>query len=327
VLASAPDAERVELKYGLKIPLVKRAGILCSDEGQSYMIDLALGEGESQVAQKAAVDLAIQTDPTVKPGNEEVAIAMLSLRGGWYGKIKTDAGDLSVFLIDTNGNCIFGDRAAVGRDNPAPTPGDAIVLGASLGGFPFGDPGKTAYFGKAVSYGGKLYVFESSSSGDTLEIRPYTAAGGTLRIEAKDGYGKPTGCPSVMLTGESSMYELDTSEDWALPAGRYKCEAAILMPEQTGPPGKWFGMQISVEDPIKVTGDAQSVLRLGGRIYMEIDAESNTIAVRRGDQLDVILNFTVGTGTIVGIQGGREPTVNIRDAKGKIIKTGKATFG
>jgi len=97
-----------DVRQATVIALKKRGTWLEAADGNKVIVDVLLGEKGSEIAQKASVDLRISVS-TSRTGRG-AGVAWLALLGGWYGRIKTDTGEVPVTLVDTNSDGIFGSR-------------------------------------------------------------------------------------------------------------------------------------------------------------------------------------------------------------------------
>ncbi len=301
-----------------KIKLKKQDGLLQSAESSGPVVDLTIGEEGSQITKKAVLGVDVHMS------GEQPQLAMLVMRGGWYGTLKTDKGDLDVQLIDVNSNGIYGDKVSANADQPYPNPGDVVLIG----GMPtrFEDYGNLLYLGDVVSYGGKLYEMSVSKTGETIDVQSYTSPVGKLRIEALDGRGKPSRCSTAMLFGNSGMFSTDGGE-LTVPPGEYRWLTAGIVPTQEGPEEKHFGITVQPKSTVKVTKGKTAVTKIGGPMKVEIAPGMGVITVSQGGMKMIQLSFTVGGDELGGVMGNRMAWVNIRDRKGKLLSSKQSGFG
>ena len=87
-----------------------------SDKPGELSTEICLGEPGDQVIKRAAVDgFNIRLRQT--GARAEPCIAEVTLRGGWYGNLKTSKGELQVRATDENGNGVYGDKLQPGWEN------------------------------------------------------------------------------------------------------------------------------------------------------------------------------------------------------------------
>lgn len=312
------DEEKQDITQAIKILLVKEEeDILFSKD--SYTIDLPVMEKGVRVTEKAIVKLAFSIrevdleQENGARGQYKVGYANISIRGGLFGKIKTDLGEIQVQVIDENGNGVYGDLST----NEEEDFDDMFMLSDASQ-----QEVKTAYFNQAITYGGKLYVFVPNEANNTIEVKQYTGPVGKLDIEAKDSYGKPIGCSSISVYGEN-FSDWDMTEGSDIPVGEYECSVDVVPNED-----EEFYLTIdAAAKPVKIEKDKTTTLRIGGPISLKIGLPSDTIIVKRGEELNIALLFTVGNDKLSGVGEDRQAAINIRDAKGKLLISGKAGFG
>jgi hypothetical protein len=301
----------------MKIALKKERDYLLPVDNDGPTIELMLGEKGSQITQEANLVLMVTMRPEgIKEG--PIAYGSITTRGGWVGKIKTDTGEIKVRLTDTDGDGIYGNRIGFGAL-------DMISF----------DNGKSPesiedyysmeqYCGKTILYDGKFYDFNVSKTGDSIEIKPYDGEMGTLKIEAKDGSGKPTDYKYILIYGDGGMYCLKSAPEIHIPPGKYQLSQATIRPKQSGVEANWFGVDVRSDKPFTVAKDQTAVLAIGGPLAIKIDSP---VSIKRGQDLSINLAFTAGKDQTSGFEGSRIPKVTIKDAKGKVIKTANAEFG
>jgi len=305
--------------------------MLVSDPKQTYAIDLTFGEEGSQITKKAEVDVSINIMESDEPDIPDINFASINIKGAWTGKIKTSEGDMDVILVDMNENGTFNDKFSVVEDEEYggyPQPGDALYLGTAVPDMPKPDEyTHLIYLGKAASYDGKLYEIETSKTGDSLTIKPYSGDTGKLKIETVDGNNKPVDCPFIVVYSDNTAVFTEGGGEIVLLPGKYKCEFATLRPKQEGPVERQFSLDVTIDNPVVIEKDKTVVLKIGGPMTVGIDSESDVIEARRGEDLYISLVFTVGENTVSNIGIDRNAQVVILDAKGNELVSGESSFG
>lgn len=326
VIPGYTEGQEVDLSGASKLALLGEERSLRSDPASDVRIDVTMGGEGSRITKQAALSIEVYWNETENQ-RPTSGFALLSTRGGWKGKVSTDAGGIDVSLYDLNGNGVYGDRMSLERGVSAdqyPRPGDALVLGSYPRGI--GDYGAMVYLSRVNLFKSRLYVFDLSSTGETLEIAAYTGDTGTLSIRAKDGVGKAAECPMAMIYGEPGMYFVSDA-DVSVPPGDYACVTALVVPEQDAEGDKQFGLMVRVKSNVNVAKDGRGVLEIGGPISMQVDPKSEVVQVRRGESKNIDIAFSVGGHALTGVMGDRKATVNIRDAKGKLLSSSQSGFG
>lgn len=315
------DDAPVDITKACRLALKKDMGVYRVDSGTPATMDIRLGEEGSQITKQTGVNLEVVS------GGEDLQFAILGLLGGWQGTIKTDTGGLDIQVYDMNANGIYGDKVKVQEITPEdmPMPGDMILLG----GIPedVSDYGNMIYLGEVVYRDGKLYTFDLSKTGETLTIAPYAGEIGTVRVEAKDGYGKPADCAMFVFYGKSGLFMASGNRDIPVPAGKYACVQSQVIPKQSGPDEKKFGLSLRSASLVDVQSGKTAAFKLGGPLKADIEPEVGVITAKRGQDLRVDLKFAAGECGVAGITGDRNANVNIRDSKGKLMISGQAAFG
>lgn len=326
VIPEYTEGQEVDLSLAPKLALLDEGGSLRSDPASDVRVDVSLGDEGSRITKQAALTVEVYWHQTENQ-RPISGFALLSRRGGWKGKVSTDTGSIDVSLYDMNGNGVYGDRISVEKGVSAdryPRLGDALELGS----FPedIEDYGAMVYLSRVNLYKSRLYVFDLSSTGETLEIAAYTGDTGTLSTRAKDGVGKAAECPIAMVYGESGMYFISDA-DVKLPPGDYACTMAQVIPKQDVDEDKRFGLTVRAKSTVRVAKDGRGVLEVGGPISLQVDPKSEVVRVKRGESKNIDIAFSVGGHALTGVMGDRKATVNIRDARGKLLSSSQSGFG
>jgi len=290
------------------------------DLKEPLAVSFPIGPAGSRIVQKAAISPVFRIYLPDKEG-KRTGFANLWVRGGWYGKIKTDEGELEIGTLDRNWNGRYDDRIMPKSSSPYLVPGDAIRIRKA------GGPDSTLSLGKAVGYGGKLYSVKVSETGDALQIQPYEGDTAELRIDSRDSRGKPVPCAWASVGGPSGTFLLDNTNEITVPPGKYWCWRVFLVPKQEGPEKDRFGVAITSNDSRAVARNQTAVFKYGGPIKVEIQPGSDVVRMKHGEEKSISLAITVGGNEIGGVSGNREPKIEIRDTKGKVLKTDKGAFG
>ncbi|OFX14427.1 MAG: hypothetical protein A2Z18_07905 [Armatimonadetes bacterium RBG_16_58_9] len=318
VFVGDPGAAERNVAGAVKINLEKRDGSLQSADSDAPMVDLTVGEEGSQITKRAALGLEVHDMSGDQP------FAMLVVRGGWYGKLTTDTGDLDVQLIDANSNGVYGDKLSADINRSYPISGDVVLVGGPPARFE--DYANMLFLGDVVSYGGKLYEMSVSETGEAVTVQSYKGPTGKLRVKAVDGRGKLTQCKLATVFGKSGRFSL-AGTDLALPPGDYRCDMATIVPKQEGSEQERFGVVIHPNSAVKVAGGKTAVARIGGPMNVETAPGTDVITVSRGGTKMMQLEFTVGDDKLAGVMGNRMAWVNIRNRKGKLLSSEQSGFG
>ena len=186
-----------------------------SDWGRPLTLDVLLGEKGNQIRKKVSADIAIDPGGDLSAYGSRHGFVQIGTRGGWCGKVPSDAGEMDVELSD-NGNGVYGDRAVISAQGALQAPGNSVRIWNRTGVQSTTDIVRA--FAEAVSYSGKLYQFETTKAGDTFTIKPYTGPAGTLHIDARDGNGKSI-ARYLVLGGPMGELRLERDNDLLLPVG------------------------------------------------------------------------------------------------------------
>jgi len=322
VTAEQSGASRIDLKQAARIPLKLNRDVLESDRENPVRVNVEIGEYGSMVTKQADVMLSVRF--AAGPSGQGEPTAYTTLRGGWSGTIKTDAGPVDVQLLDQNSNGIYGDLLAVEPGLPFFVPADMLLIRGSGPN----RPSKRLGLAKVVECDGKLYSIALSKTGDALTIEPYTGGTGSVKVEATDGYGKPAECRSMTLVGESAVYDLLGGGGMKLPVGEYRVlEAQVTQTDRNGPEAGAFGVAVYSRLRVKVEKDAEAAVKIGGPMKLEIEPDIPSIAAERERPTPIALVFTVGGSQLVEIDGDRSAQIKIADAGGKVLQTGEASIG
>ena len=322
VFENLPDDSEYDLGSAVKIKLKRNGQVLVPQDANGHLVDRTIGDEGSRITKKVALSLSVHMTAR-EDGKEEPRYAVLTLRGGWYGKINTDAGELDVQVIDINLNGIYNDKLSVDREHFSLRPGDMILVGGTPKTFE--EYRNLVYVAETVSYDGKLYNFDVSTTGDAVKIETYTGDVGKISVSATDGHNKPTHCSTAAFYSQAGMF-FGSGKDLTVPPGNYKCLMAVIVPEQSGPKEKRFGITVRPGAVVNVVRDKKTVVKVGGPMKVEIEPGSRTITAKAGQQKRIRLAFTVGGAALAGVDGSRRAWVNIRDSKGKLLSSEQSGF-
>lgn len=142
---------------------------MLTSNANDAQVDVPIGKSGAQTVKKAAVALTIfqfQADDNDAPAQY---LVNLSLRGGFRGKIKTDAGEEEFRLMDRNGNGVYGETMSVAPGNGTIRYGDTLrILNAE------GKTKAALQLAKVVAVGKDYYTMKINNTCDKLEIARYT---------------------------------------------------------------------------------------------------------------------------------------------------------
>lgn len=320
---TASKGSLVDLKDVMRLALAKSSDhseanvVLASlSDGSQPLIDLGLYSLLFSPTNKAAVDLSVHfaTDGAEK---RLPMSADLSLRGGWYGKIKSDTGDLTVRAIDKTANGAYDDKVSTKSS------GDAVVVLKSLSyPVPICLPCNVLYQGKAVSYAGNLYSLSVNGGGDKLSVKNYTDTVGQAKFDVRDGQKKPVKWFQVEASNKMSKLCCAPGEGLiTLPTGEYSC-AVTIWPKSYSPTDEgFFGIVFEPMRPIKVKKGKIARPKVGGPIKIEIEPGFDVISASPGQEKYIELAFAMRGGRLAGFLGDRSLTVNIRDSANRLISS------
>ncbi len=269
----------VDLSDALKFSLTLKEEALCSDIKQPKTVIVKLGESGKQIVKSLRVN--VQFYPPSSRGSLRIhhGSAIIFLYGEWYGKIATNIGNLNVRIQDANANNIYGENPTFSADGRMESYSDQIELGERKGDE--SDHDNYQRFTDVISYLGKLYVIRSSKAGDTLTIRPYTKATGTLCMNATDGKGVPaTGW--VSLKWPYGYVRVLSGRNVNLPVGDYRCSSMRIRaaPRLTNYKTPTFDPQSPRNHEVELSGDTDipiyiqknktTSINIGGPVKMKL---------------------------------------------------------
>lgn len=302
----------------VKIQLKREDNTLKPSSRSGATIELITGGDGSQKTRKAAIDLEIYLEAD-QEGNLCPSFAMLTLRGGWYGKLKTDSGELVVQSVDLNENSIYGDEFTIDTGNKLPVTGDALIFGDSPQDFD--DYSNMAYLGRIISYDGSLYECEVSSTGESLEIKAYEGETGILSFDPRDGFGKQAQCRRAVVYAHCGIFSAGNGAEILVPPGDYRCLTAVVLPMNMNAGDDVFSVFVQRKTPVTVVANGSSPMRLGGPVDVLVDQESDIIELSAGGSKSIKLSLAVGDDGLVGLEGPSRAHVNIRDERGKLLSS------
>lgn len=280
-------------------------------------VDLVLGQPGEQITKRAQFSL------TVFRAEDLPGLAILTIRGGWHGKLRTDAGDLDVELADVNGNGLYTDVVKLEPGQDMPNMGDMMILG-SPPVKPM-DQVRLIVLSPVFYYDARLYNIHVHPTGETVDIRPYAGERGHLRIAARDGFNKPADCAFALIFGPSMMFAADPSSDLPVVPGRYRCKLAVIRPKGVNSES---GIALGPKDAALVTRDGLGVVKVGGPFKAIVEPGAKYVTAKRGSDLQIKFAFVAGADQFQGLENAdRKALVNIRDSKGKLLHSGKSGFG
>jgi hypothetical protein len=324
------DQDSLDVSQATRFPLVRDGDALRSDPDSPATFDVLLGPAGSQVQKPVSVEFEVWVQPAggpnSQPGNEpEVRMqARLALHGGWYGALKTDAGDVLVQPVDRNHNGVFGERAVKLGGNTNREQADAVSFPEVTG---------PCALGKAVRFQGQLYSVEVTPCGDTIRVSPFEGETGVVRFSVKDGRGRPTRYEYATLSGEGGSFRVDPGPDPRIPAGSYVCEFAAILPISAASSGNesgLTGLTVKPGGPVVVAPNKTVTVSLGGPISLDILGQPNTIEIRRGSTKRIEMILALKNGKVLGTssrRGRQRVEVMVKDRRGNEVFKSPARAG
>lgn len=306
------------LDKAVKILLKQEDYTLKPSSPSGALFELNLGSGDTQVTRKAALGLEVYLE-TDEVNNFQPAFAMLTMRGGWYGKVATDEGALAVQSVDLNENCVYGDQSVINFSSKLPEMGDAIVFGDSP--VDFDDYSNVVYLGKVISYGGRLYECSISPTGESLEIKDYEGETGILSFDPRDGFDKKADCRKVVVYTHAGVFTSSNGSELVVPPGDYRCLTAVVTTASVKGGNDAFSVLAQRKSPVTVTANEKTSMSIGGPVDVLIDQESDILDMSLGAAKIIKLNLKLGDDDLVGLEGSCKACVNIRDEKGKLLSS------
>jgi hypothetical protein len=314
------DQGRLDVNDAVTIPLkVNLQGCLMPRTSDERVIAWAAGTGHERRVVKAPVDLAFQTD---RSGSSHEMLCRMWLRGGWYARLQTDAGDCDM-LTKSYSAGLYNTKGHYDNERHEWVSGDGVFIGSLSNSHPVAVTEHTLWLGKTSSYAGKLYEVEVSSSGDTVTIDPYRGETGKLELEMTDGRGNPANCWCAVVKGEPGYFALDPSRDSELLPGTYDGEHFALSAGQGTAAQPHFQFEYWQSRRITVESARTSTFRIGGPLSMRIESDSTRKTVKRGGKAGFSVDLYLGDDW-VHILGRHICIFRVTDAAGAVVNTGVA---
>jgi hypothetical protein len=290
--------------------------------GPAPLVNVKFGPAGEEVMRPLAIFLDVYIRPAQdttagKQSNDRWG-ANAQLFGGWFGTVKTDIGPLKIQAVDRNQNGVFADHAV---------PHKPFERGCADGLAIPEDRIAPAYqfhaLGKAVSYQGKNYSVRINPVGDTVEITPYTGPLGKIKVDARDGHGKPAELYFATFDGEGGTYTIGSGKSIDLPPGNYICEEAGVLANATNPNGKGLRrLTVKPPSPTVVTEGKVTTLAIGGPLHLEFQSKPTDFVMKAGAEKKFPLRIAPGEGRVM-IAWSREGSLclSVKDSKGKVVST------
>lgn len=261
------------------------------------------------------------------------------LRGHWRGEVNTNKGKIPFRLADSSGNGRYDDRIALLGLPKKYQMGDQILFDWDANGkFPTAllsgpDPSIERYcFSSGVSIAGKLYALTTSPSGDKLKVARYTGPTARLSLKVLRVGKVPITLKGIRLAGSTGLYWLPLDGgSLQVPAGRYALNQVRLNARHRDG-SDWSAIGIYGK-PFTASAGKTVAVPVRPGVKMAIAPDSREVKLKRGKDVHIALDFALLSGGKVGgvfrtdSRSRPEATVSIKDANGKIVKTGKAGFG
>ena len=259
------------------------------------------------------------------------------LRGHWRGEVNTNKGKTPFRLADFRGNGKYDDRIAVLGLPKKYQMGDRILFDWDANGeFPTAsgpDPSIEQYwFSSGVSIGGKLYVLTTSASGDKLRVARYTGPTARLSFKVLRTGKVPIKVKGILVAGNTGLYWLPLNGgSLQVPAGQYALNRVDLNARYRDG-SDWTAIGIFGK-PFSAPAGKTVAVPVRPSVKMAIAPDTQRVELKRGKDAHIALDFALlsgGRAAGIGRTDSRsrsEATVSIKDANGKIVKSGKAGFG
>ena len=177
-----------------------------------------------------------------------------------------------------------------------------------------------------VSYAGEFYALDVRPDGAQVTVRPYQGDPAILKITATDGNGRPTTAMMLKVRGpQARVWLKEPSDEVRVPPGEYATTYTLAKP---GDASRRY--TFVRETPMKLEAGQTTELALGGKLELDVGIQQ-----RREDD-DVVLRVSLSPKTKAGHEfrgavGGDASfapgTVELRNAAGDIVATGKAEYG
>jgi hypothetical protein len=282
------------------------------------MMEWAVGAGDGRRVVRAPVNLGFGKD---RNGSSHEMLCRLWLRGGWYGKVPTDAGDRDLLAKNQGGEGFFSRRGHYDKERGEWVTGDGVFIGNLSNSHPVAVTEHTLWLGKASSYAGKLYSLDVSSSGDTVTFDPYNGETGRLKLEMTDGRGRPVNCWCATVKGEPGYFGLDPTQASELLPGTYDDEHFALSAGQGTADEPCFQFEFWQSRKITIESGKTAAFKIGGPLSMTIEPDSGRKTVKLGEKAGVSVNLYLGEDW-VHVFGRHICKFKVTDAAGAIVKTG-----
>ena len=319
LLVNKPDDKGIDLSKAVKATLQKSpkrfysagdtdVSMSMSAKPGELRTDIYLGEPPQQIVKRALVDgftvLISQAGAKATPTH-----AIVTLRGSWYGTIKTSYLDFHVRASDDNGNGVYGDKLKPGWEDCEKGCGDCINIGLAKA-----EGESSLQLAEAAQFFG-LYSIEVSKTGDRLDIKPYQGETGFLTVEARDSKGAKTTCENVSFYGHTGLFAPVDEKPARVPVGSYWCSAFIYVGESGK--GTNRGIRI-ITPPMAVENDQTVKFTIGGPIHFEIAPGADAIRSKAGQDKEIETTVYAGKDILDFAMTG-EFAATITDAKGKSV--------
>jgi hypothetical protein len=273
---------------------------------------ICTGRPGGQATEQAAVDgfniCLKRTGGKAKPCEADV-----TLRGGWFGAVKTSNGELRVRATDDNGNGVYGDRPETGWETGEKSCGDAVTFSPPEG--PSGED-IVVILGQAEQVAGKLYSIDVNPVGDSIDVKPYSGDTGLLRVGGIDGKGKPARCENISFFGDNGDFSTAGLQPAESPTGKYWCSAFIAMEKSEY--GEDQGVFVVTPQQSTLTKNAMLKFSMGGHIRLQLAKETGVIKARSGKDEEIELIAYAGR-DIMHFAMPDHFMATITDAHGKTV--------
>jgi len=323
-LHSAGKAART---HGWRVPLAKASGDWTNDH---FRLKLRVGSG-SHVMEKD-VELSVRATEAGSGGVSKIEEIGYDWRGGWFGLVQTSNGLYRMRLIDQDKNGIYSDRpgykylcdvckqyhdSAVDIVNVK-----GIPAASGLSQYCTEDQWPVSGIGMVA---GKLYVFDTPPTGESVTIKRYTGPAGNVKVVASDGFGKPAAFSVSFSTGGGFAISGCGSRVIKLPPGTYSVGSFVQYLDHAPSfdhelQGK-YELQCSAPE-FRVIPGVSATVRLGGPMEFEITPAHRPISVKSGSKALIKVRLK-SPRAFSGWPGDyRKPNVEIRikDAGGAVVR-------